>query len=127
MVTHIAAIITLQDGCRVDGLRALIEEECEHLQISLHEGAGHLADCMTDILAGADGVRLPALAPDLIGEAAVIRMLVRHAPDAQTGIVQRALHRDPFRVADMLRRIQRDHVRDDPPPLAFEWSQHVVG
>lgn len=127
VVTHIAAVITLQDGCRVEGLRALIEEECEHLQISLHEGAGHVADCMTDILAGVDGARLPPLGPDLIGEAVVIRMLVRHAADVQTGIVERALRRDPLPVAEMLRRIQRDHAGDDPSRLAFEWSQHVIG
>ncbi len=126
-MTHIAAVITLQDGCHVDGLRTLIEEECEHLQLSLHEGACHAADCMTDILASVDGVRLPGLGPDLIGEAVVIRMLVRHASDVQQGIVERALHRDPSPVSEMLRRIQRDHLRDDPSRLAFEWAQHVIG
>lgn len=126
-VTHIAAVITLQDGCRIDGLRALVEEEGQHLHIAACGDAGYLTDCLIDMLAGADGARLPAMGPDLIGEAVVIRALVRHPPDVQAGIIERALRRDPFPVSEMLRRIQRDHASDDPSRLAFEWSQHMVG
>jgi hypothetical protein len=126
-VTHIAAVITLQDGCRIDGLRALVEEEGQHLHVASCGDAGYLADCLTDMLGGADGARLPAMGPELIGEAVVIRALVRHPPDVQTGIIERALRREPFAVTEMLRRIRRDHAGDDPSLLAFGWPQHMVG
>lgn len=127
VATHIAAVVTLQGGCRVDGLRPLIEEECAHLRMPLRGGAGYVADCVTDLLAGVDGARLPGLGPDLIGEAAVIHALLHHAPDAQAGIVERALRRDAFPVAEMLRRIRRDHAGEDPCGLTFGWSHHLLG
>ncbi|HYN37684.1 MAG TPA: tetratricopeptide repeat protein, partial [Rhodospirillales bacterium] len=90
---HMAGFVTLAGGVALDRLADVIAGE----QAALHwRGAGdppELAEALRDALTEIDGDRgriVPAVLPELIGEAVVLAALEKQPPEAQTAIVRRA-------------------------------------
>ncbi len=126
LLTHVAACITLQRGSAANEAAGLIAEETYSLGLHLPGTPEQVADCVADVLLAADGETFEPLGPDLLGEAFVIRALIRHAPEVQAGIIERALRRDRPAVLGTLRRAVQDHAGDDPAHPALAWMHQAA-
>ena len=123
LLRHLAACVTLQNGCGFDALSALVTEEAREMGLNARLGpeaiAAALCDCMAETTSGLDAVR-----PDLIGEALVL-LEVEASPlrphEARLGIVRRAHRRDPGGVVQTLIRCARDHADGRADHAAVAW------
>ncbi len=122
LVRHLVACITLQAGCSLGAAPGLVHQEAAAMGMHLPEPAEHVADCLADTLLAADDNTLAPLGPAPIGEAFLVQELMRHAPEQQAAIIERALHRAHTATAAMLRRVAELHSDNNSTHPARAWS-----
>jgi hypothetical protein len=122
LIRHLVACITLQDGCSLQAAPCLVQQEAEAMGMHLPESAEYVVDCLADTLLAADDETLEPLGPTPIGEAFLAQELMRHAPEQQAAIVDRALRRDRAATTAVLRRVAELHNDNDRNHPAAGWS-----
>ena len=131
---HLAACVTLQGGCDLDGLKRVVREEASilHRETVSEE---KILTVMAEALPSARGIHrvaqpitVDAIRPDLVGEALVLNEIGRPFLSAleQVAIVERAWHRNPDKVRVTLLNISRDFWREKSTNLVAEWMEHVA-
>ncbi|WP_114913236.1 tetratricopeptide repeat protein [Acidibrevibacterium fodinaquatile] len=128
LLKHLAACVTLQNGCPPAALPALIREEMAALSLNAPfdaEGvAGHLCDYLPVI-----GDLVEPIRPDLIAEALLIRVIQgdRFRPeDIPREIVRRAYHRAPAGTVDTLIRCAQDFANGRADHASVRWLWAIV-
>jgi tetratricopeptide (TPR) repeat protein len=125
---HLAACVTLQQGCDGDALLTLVEQELA----ALGRGADDLVDAaarlLRDALATPDGTGADAIRPDLVGEAFLLHELCRaHRPmQRQVAIVERAFRRAGRPVIGSIIRAAQDHAEGDASHPSLAWLDHLT-
>ncbi|MBI1200300.1 MAG: tetratricopeptide repeat protein [Phenylobacterium sp.] len=128
LLCHLAACVTLQNGCQTDALLALVREEMEAMAFPAPMGPEGVAGALLDALS-TSGAGLDAIRPDLIGEAFLLRTIdggPLRPPEASQAIVLRAYHRDVAGVVGALVRCAVDHAEGRRDHAAPDWLGAVV-
>jgi tetratricopeptide (TPR) repeat protein len=129
ILKHLAACITLQNGCSFASLPALIEEETEALKLRLPFSeeaiAGHLCDCLPS-----SGDNIEPVRPDLIGESFLLPIVNggRFRSEAmRRDIVLRAYRRSAAGTVDTLVRCARDMAGGSADHGSVQWLRAIAG
>ncbi|QLH41022.1 MAG: tetratricopeptide repeat protein [Defluviicoccus sp.] len=114
------AVLTLQGGADLDGAQAAIEEE--NAALGFATAARPLRTALREALPAADGGRLAAIVPDLIGEAFVIAVLTDRSLSAreQADVVARSRGRAPEPTLASVMRIAQDFADGEQHP-SLRW------
>jgi tetratricopeptide (TPR) repeat protein len=127
LLVHMAAYATLTGGLSLKAAVEASERESAALKLEYPGGAGQLATHLATALPDPKGVA--AMAPDIIGEAFVLRELAkRDQSGAET--VLRAAQQEPVAVSSFLVRTFQDNFQDsDQKPLrqALDWLDALAG
>ena len=128
LLKHLAACVTLQNGCPPTALPALVEEEMALLRLrapfSVQIVAERLCDCLPLLNNAVEPVR-----PDLIGEAFLLPVVAggRFRDEAtRRAIVLGAYRRAPAGTVDALIRCARDFAEGNANHSAVQWLHAVV-
>ena len=128
LLGHLAACVTLQNGCALEACTKLVDEEAQALGLDASRGGEGVAWVLCDVLPNAQG-KLDAIRPDLIGEAFLLESIQGsplRSDDVRLSIVLRAYHRDPLGVVETLIRCARDHAEGHTDHAAVNWLAEIV-
>ncbi len=120
---HLAACITLQNGCALPSLAALVEQEMAAQNLRAPFSAETVANHLCNFLPSTAG-RIEPVRPDLIGESIVLPIIHGgrlRGDDARKAIVLRAYHREAAGTVDTLVRCAQDLAKGaaDHPAVQF--------
>jgi hypothetical protein len=128
ILKHLAACVTLQNGCNFASLAALVEEETEALKLrppfSAEAIAGHLCDCLPS-----SGDSIEPVRPDLIGESFLLPIVNGdrfRSEAARRDIVLRAYRRAGPGTVDTLVRCARDLADGRADHASVQWLRTIV-
>jgi tetratricopeptide (TPR) repeat protein len=125
---HLAACVTLQQGCDLGQLPALAREEREAMGFPQAMGDEAVAELLCDALPAADG-RLQPIQPDLIGEIFCLDAIMggrTRSEEQRSAIVARCWRRSPNEVASSLIRCATDWGAGHRRHPAVRWLQETT-
>ena len=130
LVSHLAAIITLEGGCDRDAaLKLIAGETSDALASAAAIPADVILERLFDALAAPDGSGVDAMRPDFIGEAFLLQELAkRNRPlREQVAIIERAWRRSGHRVIATVIRTVQDFATDgrEAHPLAGKSTERT--
>lgn len=125
VLCHIAACVTLQAGCPLDAAGLLVHEEASALAFHLPASCDEVADAITDAMGSDRRDLLAPIGPQPVGGAFLINEIGSHAPEAQAGIIERALRRAPASVPLTVHRVAQDHADADAAHSALQWQRQI--
>ncbi len=120
---YLAAGLTLAGGCSRDDLVQMIAEEAETRGFT--GDRAEVEQALLNALPGEQPNLIAPVLPDLIGEAAVIKVMCTRSDKQQIDAVKRWHRRAPKPVLSSVIRIIQDYaVKDDHP--ALKWFDAIV-
>ena len=128
LLKHLAACVTLQNGCPSKELPALIREEMAALSLNAPFDGEAVAEHLCDYLP-VIGDLVEPIRPDLIAEALLIRVIedgIFRPEDIPREIVRRAYHRAPAGTVDTLIRCAQDFAKGRADHASVRWLRAIV-
>jgi hypothetical protein len=128
LLKHLAACVTLQNGCAVSALAALADEEMTSLGLRAPFSARAVAERLCDSLPSVKGVIEP-VRPDLIGESFLLPLIQGgrfRSEDERRAIVLRAYRRVRAGTVDTLVRAAQDLAGARADHEAVRWLAAIV-
>jgi len=119
----LAAGITLAGGLSRDDLGEVIASESQAMRFG--DPTPTVERALLDALPGERADQVGAILPDLIGEAAVIKVIGQLAPKEQVDAIERWHGRSPTAVMSALIRTVQDYATKDDHP-ALKWFDRIV-
>ena len=123
LAQHLAAFLTLMNGCPTAALPDIVTTEAAILGHTLTTGPDPVAHLLADTFTSEQPDRLDPIRPDLIGEAAILAIFERHRrpPDWQAATVTRAYDRNAPETTATVIRTAQDYAtgRLDHPSLLW--------
>jgi hypothetical protein len=128
LLKHLAACVTLQNGCALTGLVELVDEEMKSVGLPASFSAQAVAEHLCDYLPCKND-RLEPVRPDLIGESFLVPIVNGgrlRSEEQRRAIVLRAYRRAGAGTVETLIRCAQDLAGGDAKHAAVLWLRSVV-
>ena len=128
LLWHLAACITLQNGCDAEAVTTLVDEERRELGDRSLLRTDQLVALLHDALAPPEGNGVDAVRPDLIGEAFLLGEIAANGRSVtqQMTIVERAFARAKLRVVATVIRTAQDYAEGHAAHVSVDWLARLA-